>query len=102
MKSISFVIVAALLATACSSMTAIGQYPSSTPPKLVRMPGGALAWDKPGAFGPVPQSMAAKGAAVCATLSTTSQTFRALGYHPSAQNEQGQAIAGGGFYCVTP
>ncbi len=102
MKSISFVIVAALLATACSSMTAIGQSPSSTPPKLVRTASGGLAWDKPGAFGPVPQAMAAKGAAMCATLNTASQTFRALGYHPSAQNEQGQTMDEGGFYCVTP
>lgn len=99
MKSISLVMVAALLSTACASMT-IGEQPSATPPQLVRAQGGGIVWDTPGAFGPVPPAVAAKGAARCALLNTASQTYRALGYHPYAKDMGGQLLPEGGFYCV--
>lgn len=98
MKSISLVIVAALLSSACAS-TVIGTQPSATPPQLVAVAGG-IAWDKPGAFGPLPPAMAAKGAAKCAMLNTATQTYRALGYHPYAKDMDGKPIPEGGFYCV--
>lgn len=99
MKSISLVIVAALLSTACASMS-IGTQPSATPPQLVRAMGGGAGWDRPGAFGPLPPAMAAKGEAKCAMLNTASQTYRALGYHPYAKDMDGKPLPEGGFYCV--
>jgi len=99
MKSISFIMVAALLSTACASMT-VGEHPSATPPQLVRALGGGIVWDNPGAFGPVSPDVAAKGAARCAMLNNGTQTYRALGYHPYAKGIDGQPLSEGGFYCV--
>lgn len=97
MKSISLMLLAAVLSTACAT---IGSQPSDTPPRLISTLDGGIGWNNPGAFGPVPQALAANGSAVCAALNKGSQTFRALGYHPAALDLDGKPIQGGGFFCV--
>lgn len=97
MKSISLILFAAVLATAC---TTIGDKPADIPPQLIRNAEGAVVWSSSQAFGPVPQTLEAKGNAVCATLDKGNQTYRALGYHPDARDLSGNSIPAGGFFCV--
>lgn len=99
MKSISLMFGAALLSTACASFNVIGDQPAATPPQLIRLADGRVVWDKPGAFGPVPAELAAKGAAVCKVLNTDKESYKVLGFHPSARDLLGNTIAQGGFYC---
>lgn len=69
---------------------------STTPPKLITRD-GQLAWDRPGAFGAIPESQLLRAQQQCQKVDPKS---RALGYHPDALGAQGQAIPGGGFLCV--
>lgn len=69
-----------------------GNAPADEAPRLVRS-GGALAWDRPRLFGAVPAERQATGDKVCGAGQ------EAVGYHPKALNEQGQAIEGGGYFC---
>lgn len=100
MKSISLMLLAAVLTTACAGMATIGSQPDEIPPRLVRNADGSIGWDRPSAFGPVPQAQLARGGAACATMDSKTQQYRVLGFHPAAQDLQGQTLAGGGFYCV--
>jgi len=100
MKSMLMLLPATLLATACAGMMSVGDKPGDIPPRLVRNDDGRIGWDRPSAFGPVPTVVAAKGAAVCATLDNGSLHYKAMGYHPRALDLQGKPFADGGFYCV--
>ena len=55
-----------------------------------------VAWDRPGAFGPVPAKLQARGDAIC----EGGQFERALGYHPKALDLDGKLLPDGGFYCT--
>ena len=72
-----------------------GDAPADEPPRLVKGSDG-LIWDDPGAFGPVPPDLEAKGNARC----RANELDHAIGYHPLAQNEDGETFDEGGFYCV--
>lgn len=81
--------------------TAIGSKPGDVPPRIViDSSTKAHTWDNPGAFGPVPAELAAKGQAVCSTLDTKDVKYMAIGYHPQAKDIDGKPFAGGGYYCV--
>lgn len=89
------------LAIAGCAMTPVSEAPSDVPPKLV--PAGlrdliddAYTWDRPDAFGPVPDGLYAIGDAACLQSRVD---LAAFGYHPHAQDKEGQPIPGGGFYC---
>jgi hypothetical protein len=84
----------------------VGSAPDSNPPKLLKTDGGMWAWDgagkvnatwdRPGAFGPVPDNLKAVGNRICQLTD-----FReAAGYHPGALDFNGQPIRGGGYLCV--
>ena len=70
--------------------------PSPVPPALVRV-NGILGWDRPSAFGRVPEDAKVRGNRVCAAASPT---LEAIGYHPRAVGENRAAIPGGGFFCA--
>ncbi|WP_157264330.1 hypothetical protein [Azohydromonas aeria] len=70
-----------------------GEQPGEVAPRLVRQD-GQLAWDRPAAFGKVPEGLRQRGNAVCG------KGQEAIGYHPKALNDQGQPIPGGGFFCA--
>jgi len=72
-----------------------GNEPAELAPRLVRLD-GVPGWDRPVAFGAVPAMLKARGDAVCGTNSG----LEAIGHHPSALNEKGQPIVGGGFLCA--
>lgn len=55
-----------------------------------------LAWDRPGAFGKVPETLQAKGDVACMLASID---LEAIAYHPTAAGPDGQPLPGGGFYC---
>jgi len=84
---------------------AVGNAPDETnPPKLVDSVfrtgwGGSsleqVAWDRPGAFGPVPESLQATGDAIC----KKGGFGRAVGFHPKARDREGKPIPDGGYFC---
>jgi hypothetical protein len=73
-----------------------GDQPDSKPPRLVREK-DTVAWDRPAAFGRVPKAEYDRGRTLCQTLGSD---FVPIGFHPEAEDEQGKAIAGGGFFCA--
>ena len=73
-----------------------GERPQDTPPRLVDVK-NIIGWDRPSAFGRVPDALAAKGARVC---SSAGRGLQAIGYHPQARDAKNSLIAGGGFFCA--
>lgn len=93
-----------LAVSGCTMMT-VGNAPDSNPPKLLKSDNDRglnqgkiddIRWDRPGAFGPVPANLQAKGDAGCQAGGFN----RAIGYHPGALNLDGKPIAGGGYFCA--
>jgi len=70
----------------------------ANPPKLINDPSDPkqLAWDRPGAFGPVPSELQISGQKICSKLG---KDIVPLGYNPKALDANGAAIKGGGFLC---
>lgn len=93
---------ASALLFACAAYPAIGSAPSANPPKIITDPSNSSqrVWDNPSAFGPVPENLLVKGQATCGALNTKEVQYKAIGYHPKAQNFQGQTLVEGGYYCV--
>lgn len=77
---------------------ASGSAPDVQPPKLAVID-GVLGWDRPSAFGAVPADQKARGDEVCERFT---KGMKAIAYHPQAQQQDGRAIAGGGFFCAAP
>lgn len=93
------------LLTSCSSF--VNRSPDQNPPRLVSAEEqeqfgwdggkqGYIMWDRPGAFGSVPDGLMATGNQLCKATGFT----KVIGYHPQAIGLNGQAIAGGGFLCA--
>lgn len=66
------------------------------PPRLVVV-NGRLGWDRPGAFGPVPEALAKRAQEEC---SAQGGLQRAIGYHAAALDANGAVLPKGGFLCV--
>lgn len=66
----------------------------SPAPKLLVDSNGVKSWGNANAFGDVPAKLKASGDAACASVKGI-----ATGYHPTAQDEQGRTLEGGGYYC---
>lgn len=73
-----------------------GDMPAAQAPQLVRS-NGVPGWNQPGLFGAVPEAHKVRGDAVC---DKAQPGFEAVAYHPSARDEAGLVIAGGGFFCA--
>lgn len=92
----------ATLLSACSTGVLIGEKPTEPPPQVVFL--GAvnekgveyLTWDRPWAFGKVPEELKASGDISCMK---TGINMRATGYHPRALDRQGKPTPGGGYFC---
>jgi hypothetical protein len=67
-----------------------------TPPRAV-LQNGALGWDRPGAFGPVPKDKGELAEQACKKGNPKSVP---LGFHPKPLDESGQPMAQGGYLCV--
>ena len=72
-----------------------GDRPDATPPKMVMDKNNKKVWDRPGAFGKIPAKLQERGKKECGALK-----MKAVGYHPSAQNESGNTYQDGGYLCV--
>lgn len=103
-KSMPLAMIAALLTSACVAIpnaVSVGDQPAATPPQLVKSADGkSIVWNDPKAFGPVPADLVEKGAQTCSQFNNDKQTFYALGYHPAARDQDGNAFKEGGFFCV--
>jgi hypothetical protein len=97
MKKLALV-VSALTFSLVGCVATPGAQEGATAPRLVTKD-GALIWDNPGNFGPVPAALAAKGAAACATMNKDGVTYVAKGYHTKGQDATGKAFPQGAFYC---
>lgn len=73
-----------------------GERPQDTAPRLMDVK-STIGWDRPSAFGKVPDALAAQGARVC---SSAGPGLQAIGYHPQARDAKNSLIAGGGFFCA--
>lgn len=93
---------ASALLSACSMGVLVGDQPSEPPPRVAFL--GAVdgkgaeyeTWDRPWAFGRVPAELQARGDISCMKLGLS---LRATGYHPRAEDRQGNTTPGGGFFC---
>jgi hypothetical protein len=91
-----------VLAACVPATPMMGSKPGDVPPRVIVDPNNdkAKIWNNPGAFGPVPAELAATGQQVCSRMDTKDTQFKAIGYHPAAQDEQGKPFKGGGYFCV--
>ena len=101
-SSLFFGLIALSLLTACSIPPKIGTAPSATPPRIVIDADNPpnLIWDNSAAFGPVPFDLEGRAQRVCSQMDTREIRYKAIGYHPAAQNINGQTMPDGGFLCV--
>lgn len=76
-----------------------GDKAGETPPQIV-IRNDVRTWDRPGAFGPVPETLRERAAQTCASLDTDKVKHEARGYHAGALNLEGKPFAGGGYYCT--
>ncbi len=72
-----------------------GDQPHAVAPRLASV-NGILGWDRPAAFGRVPEALVAQGRRTCLAMGPA---LEAIGFHPDALDEKGQKIRGGGFLC---
>jgi hypothetical protein len=98
-----FTLISVSICAGCVIAPSIGSKPSDTPPKLiVDKDSGYPTWDKPGAFGPVPKQLKVTGDQACLAIDKhlrSNEHLEAIGYHPNAEDLNGKAISGGGYYC---
>lgn len=111
LKNFSAIFLAIITSSACS-LNSVGSVAAKEPPRLLAVDNtsastkanvGAIQsgktfkarWDRPNAFGPVPQDLQVTGDSICKSAGFN----RAIGYHPQALGVDGKAIAGGGFFC---
>jgi hypothetical protein len=97
-KNKHLIVVSALvsvLVSACVTIVGPGSRPADTPPQIVTDAERHNVWDNPGAFGPVPANLQAKGDSIC----RSGGLKRAIGYHPQAKRLDGRPFDGGGFLC---
>jgi hypothetical protein len=93
---LSSLLLAALLASGCAATRSDRQ--DTTPPRLVER-NKTVAWDRAAAFGPVPLKLASLAAVNCAGLDTKDIQWQAEGFHAQAQDINGVAFPGGGYFC---
>jgi hypothetical protein len=65
-------------------------------PRLVER-NGQLGWDRPSAFGAIPESKLSQALAACQQQNTKT---RPLGYHPGALDATGKPMPSGAFLCA--
>lgn len=97
MKLYQIIAVVMLLAfVGCAQRVVMpGDTPDATPPKIVLDKNNNKVWDRPGAFGKIPAKLQERGKKECGALK-----MKAVGYHPSAQNENGNTYQDGGYLCI--
>lgn len=112
MKKYEKLVSAIIFGTLLVGCSGVGGTPADNPPQMISYTSKAndkeakgvwdkgkfipkTGWDRPAAFGAVPNNLQATGDAIC----KQAQYQRAIGYHPKARNLEGQPIVGGGYLC---
>lgn len=85
----------AAFASGCATAPLPGDKPDPVPPRLHAGENNVKEWDRTGAFGPVPVEKRELGDKICRGIGAK----KAIGYHPQAQDDNGNQIPGGGYYC---
>jgi hypothetical protein len=75
---------------------ASGSAPQYPPPRMTSEH-GIEGWDRPGAFGALPDRLVAAADRACMGQDAR---LRAVAFHPDAQDGQGRPIPGGGVFCA--
>ena len=88
-------VISSLLYGCASFTTGPGDKPAEIPPKIVIGENNTPIWDRPEAFGPVPEELKATGDKIC----KNDGAREAIGYHPRAIHLNGQPFKGGGYLC---
>lgn len=92
-----------ILAFGCALTPQMGQEPDPVPPQLTlsgekdKIGRELLTWDRPDAFGKVPDDKKVLGNATCLLARVD---LEAIGYHPRAKDSSGKEMPGGGFFCA--
>ena len=80
----------------CASLpVGSGDKQDPVPPKIITGKDNSKIWDRPSAFGPVPDNLVETGKKTCGPMG-----MKAVGYHAKAQDENGKEFPGGGYLCV--
>lgn len=70
--------------------------PDEVSPRLVRT-NGVLGWDRPAAFGRIPDQLKLRGNDFCKVIN---RNYEAIAYHPKPIMETGNVAPSGGFLCA--
>lgn len=95
-KSVFPVALVAVLSVGCSTIpetTDMSNAPGKVAPRLVK---NLITWDNPKLFGLIPEEAQEEGDKTCRQKGFP----KAIGYHPKAINENGEAFKDGAFYCA--
>lgn len=95
---LAFYILATTLLAGC--VGGPGASPALEAPRLIMNAHGLKQWDRPQAFGPVPNDLLTNGLEYCATLNHGGKRYSPAGYHPHARSVEGFTFEDGGFYCT--
>lgn len=69
-------------------------------PKIVKDLLGHFQWDHSSKFGAIPKEFLTSAEAICKKLDTKELTYKAIGFHPNAQDLNGKTFLAGGYFCV--
>lgn len=78
----------------------IREHYSKSPPKMLEDKGGHIYWDHSHKFGLIPKELFANSQEFCKQLNTSTISYKAIGYHPTAQDLNGKTYIAGGYFCV--
>jgi hypothetical protein len=71
------------------------------PPRILFGPSGIAYWDNSSKFGAIPNELFSGVQKFCRELNQNDGvTYKTIGYHPLAQDFNGQTFVGGGYFCV--
>jgi hypothetical protein len=79
----------------------VSDHYSQTPPRLLLSLGGNVNWDNSSKFGLIPNELFAEAQELCEKFNENGGiSYKAIGYHPKAQDLEGKSIIGGGYFCA--
>lgn len=99
MKSGWLAVVAGTLALTTGCATGPGPVEAQVAPRLVVMFRGAVGWNHPDRFGPVPPARREFAQRICGELDTPRHRYIPIGYHARALDRDGRPLPEGGVLC---
>jgi hypothetical protein len=79
----------------------VSDHYDKNPPKILFGPTGIAYWDHSSKFAAIPNELFSEAQNFCQGLNQhDGVTYMSIGYHPLAQDFNGQTYVGGGYFCV--